>query len=154
MSNGKWLSRPEGAAPLFDSEKGRSAAKKRWDTYREEAEKGIIKKANELLDEPVNSMAEAWAKIAEIQYQKALDGNVPSAKFIAEVIDSLPRKESAEIIQDNRQVNVHNFTLSDEQFHDYISDLRKGGENKLANMVEAQVEAGDEAPYKIIVPID
>ena len=90
MPDGRFDIRPAGAAPLFDSESGRTAARRRWEKERENTERSIVAFASEELDREVN-YEEAINYVVNLpQFQKALEGHTAAAKFVAQKLDILP----------------------------------------------------------------
>jgi hypothetical protein len=153
--DGKFLIRPSGAAPLFDSKSGKAAARKRWDKERENTEKALIDRVEEELGEKV-SLAEAVNfAINHPLIEKALTGNVPALKFLTQKLDLIPMgsTETPQAVQqDNRSVNFYNFGTP-KKAEAFANQLEEAGETTLAAIVRAQIN--DEEDTQVIeVPVD
>jgi hypothetical protein len=144
--DGKFLARPDGAAPLFDSKSGKAAARKRWDRERENTEKALIDRVEEELGREV-SLAEAVNfAINHPLIEKALTGNVPALKFLTQKLDLVPvggTEPATPVAQTNQQVNFYNFgTRQDAE--EFAKQLYDAGETVLAASVRAQINANKE----------
>jgi len=140
----------------FNSETGRAASLKRWNGYREAAEQGIIRKAREMFGDEITDMRDAWAKVAEAQYEQAVkNGTTPPAKFIGQVIDALPRGGNDAPQQDNRQVHIylHKTTGLVETLTTLADKFRLEGDEKTARYIEAQINYESEFPQQVEYPI-
>jgi hypothetical protein len=152
---GKFIARPNGAAPLFDSDSGKAAARKRWDAERENTEREIVAFAEQELDREV-TLDEAISFVVNLpQFKKSMDGHTAAAKFVSQKLDLLPMggSEKPTVVEDNRQVHFHIFELDRPSAMQYIEDLKDDGEEGVAAIVEAQISEG-EGPFKITVPIE
>ena len=153
MSDGRFDIRPVGAAPLFDSESGRAAARRRWERERENTERSIVAFASEELDREV-SYEEAINYVVNLpQFQKALEGHTAAAKFVAQKLDILPGGDSDGQNIDARQVHVNVYQLGRPQALRFAEDLRSANKIALAAMVETQIGEGD-GPFDISVPAE
>lgn len=155
MANGgKFEVRPVGAAPLFDANSGRAAARRRWDKERENTEKAIVQFVSEELGREV-PLEEAISYVVNTpQFKKSLEGHTAAAKFVASKLDLLPMGGEGGAKVDARQVHVNTFILQDrEQLGNYIESLRGAGLEELALLVEAQTGEVEEGPFEVQVPI-
>jgi hypothetical protein len=145
--DGKFLARPDGAAPLFDSKSGKAAARKRWDRERENTEKALIDRVEEELGKEV-SLAEAVNfAINHPLIEKALTGNVPALKFLTQKLDLVPvggAEPTTPTSQTNQQFNVYNFGTP-KQAEEFANQLEEAGEIVLAAMVRAQINEDEDA---------
>lgn len=154
---GKFIARPDGAAPLFDSDSGRAAARKRWNAAREAAESAIVTFANaNNKDNDEHTIQEAYDFVVRHpQFRASLEGKTAAAKFVSQMGDLLPMggSDKPTVVEDNRQVHFHIFELGRPEAMKYIEDLKADGEEGVAAIVEAQIDDG-EGPFKITVPIE
>jgi hypothetical protein len=160
MTDGKFQIRPNGAAPLFDADSGRSAAKKRWEAHRKATEQSIIDfaRAELELEEGVDlSLEESVALVITTpQFRAALKGKSAAAKLVSQMLDLMAQPEpSQHLLQDNRQLHVNTFRLTKDEAIRYIEDQRASGNERIALMVEAQIyEEDGDGPIEILVPLD
>lgn len=156
MSNGggKFEVRPPGAAPLFDANSGKMAARRRWDKERENTEKAVVQFASEALDREV-SLEEAISYVVNMpQFKKSLEGHTAAAKFVSQKLDLVPMGGDGEAKVDARQIHVNTFLLQDrKQLSNYIESLRGAGLEELALLVEAQTGDGEDGPFEVQVPL-
>jgi hypothetical protein len=154
---GKFIARPNGAAPLFDSNSGKAAARKRWDAAREAAENAVVVFANAHNEDNDNhTVQEAYDFVVrQPQFKASMEGKTAAAKFVSQMGDLLPAggSDKPTVVEDNRQVHFHIFELDRETALRYIEDLRNEGEDGVAEIVKAQISDG-EGPFKITVPIE
>jgi hypothetical protein len=153
----KFTSRPEGAAPLFDSNSGKSAAKKRWDAAREASESALVAFAND--SNPNNdshSLEEATDYVVRNpQFQASIEGKTAAAKFVSQQLDLLPAGGAEQaVVQDNRQLHVHQFTLDRKSAIAYARDLEEDGSKSLAKIVEAQIKSSNDELIELTVPME
>ncbi|KKL07209.1 hypothetical protein LCGC14_2588310 [marine sediment metagenome] len=153
--DGKFLARPDGAAPLFDSKSGKAAARKRWDCERENTEQALIDRVEEELGKEV-SLAEAVNfAINHPLIEKALTGNVPALKFLTQKLDLVPvgsTEATQPTQQTNQQVNFYSFGTPAKVLA-YAKELESSGQSALAALVRSQINEDEEAQV-IEVPID
>ena len=152
MANGgKFEIRPVGAAPLFDSNSGKAAARKRWDAERENTEREIVAFAEEELGRKV-TLDDAVSFVVNLpQFKKSLAGHTAAAKFVSQKLDILPTggsDQTPQLLQDNRSVNVYNFD-SKHRVLEFAETLDQAGDKKTADSVRDQL-IGD-GPYEIKV---
>ena len=154
---GKFIARPNGAAPLFDSNSGKEAARKRWDAAREAAESAVVVFANANNDgNEDHTVQEAYDFVVRHpQFKASMEGKTAAAKFVSQMGDLLPAggSDKPTVVEDNRQVHFHIFELDRPSAMQYIQDLKAEGEEGVAAIVEAQLSDG-EGPFKITVPIE
>ena len=153
MSNGQFDIRPLGAAPLFDSDSGRAAARRRWEKHRENTERAIVSKASEIMGEDV-TLEEAVTLVVNLpQFEKALAGHTAAAKLVLQMLDRLPGGGDGAHQVDARQIHMNVYQLGRPDALRFAEDLRDAGKIAMAAMVEAQIEEG-EGPFDIKVPIE
>ena len=150
MANGgKFEIRPAGAAPLFDSDSGKAAARKRWDAERENTEREIVAFAEEELGREV-TLDDAVSFVVNLpQFKKSLEGHTAAAKFVSQKLDILPvsgSNQTPQLLQDNRSVNVYNFD-SKHRVLEFAETLDQAGDKETADSVRDQL-IGD-GPYEI-----
>ena len=154
MANGgKFEIRPVGAAPLFDSNSGKAAARKRWDAERENTEREIVAFAEEELGRKV-SLDDAVSFVVNLpQFKKSLEGHTAAAKFVSQKLDILPvggSNQTPQLLQDNRSVNVYNFDTKSGGL-EFAENLDQAGDKETADSVRNQL-IGD-GPYEIRVEV-
>ena len=154
MSNGgRFDIRPLGAAPLFDSDSGRAAARRRWEKERENTQRSIVAFVSETLEKEV-TLDEAINYVVNLpQFKKSMEGHTAAAKFIAQKLDVLPGGGEGNQNVDARQIHMNVYQLGRPDALRFAEDLRDAGKIAMAAMVEAQIEEGD-GPFDIKVPIE
>ena len=154
MSNGgRFDIRPIGAAPLFDSDSGRAAARRRWEKERENTQRSIVAFVSETLEKEV-TLDEAINYVVNLpQFKKSMEGHTAAAKFIAQKLDVLPGGGEGNQNVDARQIHMNVYQLGRPDALRFADDLREAGKIAMAAMVEAQIEEGD-GPFSIKVPIE
>ena len=154
MSNGgRFDIRPVGAAPLFDSDSGRAAARRRWEKERENTQRSIVAFVSETLEKEV-TLDEAINYVVNLpQFKKSMEGHTAAAKFIAQKLDVLPGGGEGNQNVDARQIHMNVYQLGRPDALRFADDLREAGKIAMAAMVEAQIEEGD-GPFSIKVPIE
>src|SRR3990167_2058592 len=154
MSNGgRFDIRPIGAAPLFDSDSGRAAARRRWEKERENTQRSIVAFVSETLEKEV-TLDEAINYVVNLpQFKKSMEGHTAAAKFIAQKLDVLPGGGEGNQNVDARQIHMNVYQLGRPDALRFAEDLRDAGKIAMAAMVEAQIEEGD-GPFDIKVPIE
>lgn len=153
--DGKFLARPDGAAPLFDSKSGKAAARKRWDRERENTKQALIDRVEEELGKEISLEEAVNFAINHPLIEKALTGNVPALKFLTQKLDLIPvgsSEQTAPIAQTNQQVNFYNFGSS-KLATAFANQLHDAGEIILAALVRSQINEDEDAQI-IEVPID
>jgi len=151
--SGKFEIRPSGAAPLFDSDTGRAAARKRWEKERENTERSIVAFASEIAGQEV-SLEDAVTMIVNLpQFKKSMEGHTAAAKFISQKLDLLPAGGDGTQQIDARQVQINVYQLDRPSALQFAEDLRDAGKIASAAIVEAQIIEG-EGPFEIKVPIE
>jgi len=154
MSNGgRFDIRPIGAAPLFDSDSGRAAARRRWEKERENTQRSIVAFVSETLEKEV-TLDEAINYVVNLpQFKKSMEGHTAAAKFIAQKLDVLPGGGEGNQNVDARQIHMNVYQLGRPDALRFADDLREAGKIAMAAMVEAQIEEGD-GPFSIKAPIE
>jgi len=154
MSNGgRFDIRPIGAAPLFDSDSGRAAARRRWEKERENTQRSIVAFVSETLEKEV-TLDEAINYVVNLpQFKKSMEGHTAAAKFIAQKLDVLPGGGEGNQNVDARQIHMNVYQLGRPDALRFAEDLRDAGKIAMAAMVEAQIEEGD-GPFDIKIPIE
>ena len=149
---GRFDIRPAGAAPLFDSNSGKAAARRRWDRERENTEKSVVAYASKLAGEEV-TLEEAINLVVNLpQFKKSMEGHTAAAKFVAQKLDVLPGGGEAQQI-DARSVSINVYQLDRPSATRYLEHLKSMGEDDIAAVVEAQIGEG-EGPFEIRVPVE
>ena len=146
--DGKFLTRPDGAAPLFDPKSGRAAARKRWDAARAQTEDSIVlfADANDP-DHEEHTVQEAYDFVVRHpQFKASLAGKTAAAKFVSQMGDLLPAggsEPNAQGPQTVQQFNVYNFGTP-QKAKEFANQLEEAGEIVLAAMVRAQIDEDEE----------
>lgn len=98
---GKWLTRPEGSAPLITSATARTMALKRWENFRRNSNKRIVAEAASI-DPAVSSPADAYGLLMAKQFTALMDSDKPVVdqaeklgKFMAGVTGENSQRENA-----------------------------------------------------------
>ncbi len=145
--DGKFLTRPDDAAPLFDAKSGKAAARKRWDMARASAENAIVVFANANDEESEDhTTQEAYDFVVRHpQFKASLAGKTAAAKFVSQMGDLLPAggAEAPTGPQTVQQFNTYNFSTP-ERATEFAAQLDDAGESILAAAVRAQINEDEE----------
>ena len=136
----KFEERPDGAAPLFDSNSGALAANKRWEEKRNRDRQMMIEFAKGELKVSDISYEEAYEfVIMNPQFRASMSGKTAAAKFVAEQLGERPDHVDAKMVIDNRQVNFMSLRLTPTTALAYIED-QQNDNPQLAALVEASID--------------
>lgn len=156
---GRFMERPDGAAPLFTpgpEGSGALMARRRWEAEREATERALIQAAREVGgdDLPENlTLEQAMDYVLRLPLmRKAFEGHVAATKLLLQQLDRLRGGAQAETQIDARQVHIHTYQLGRPQAMRLVEDLRDAGKVAAAATVEAQIGDGD-GPFTVEVPI-
>jgi len=156
----KFEERPEGAAPLFDSNSGQQAALKRWEAQRERNKLIVVEKvaARMGLEPEELTYEEALGEVAfgPLVSAAIVEGKVAAVKLLLQLLDEMPENADAKFVVDNRQVNFQQFRLTPAGARAYIEDQRMQGNNRLADIVESSIdfEANEEEIQVVSIPVE
>ena len=157
---GRFLERPEGAAPEFDSESGREASLVRWEGQKARNRQSLVTAvALKLgLDPEVLDYDNAMKiGLLEPLFLKAMEESQPAAvKLSLQLLGEMPEGADAKVIVDKRQVKVMNFHFTTVQARAYIEDQRKQGNDFVASLVDNQMnwEADENEIITVKVPLN
>lgn len=157
---GRFMERPDGAAPLFTpgpDGSGALMARRRWEAEREATERALILAAREVSDGdlPENvTLEQAMDYVLRLPLmRKAFAGHVAATKLVLQQLDRLRGGAQADTQVDARQVHVNVYQLGRPEAMRLAEDLREAGKIAAAAAVESQV-GDEEGVYEIRVPID
>lgn len=156
---GKFLERPSGAAPEFDSESGSNAALSRWKDKADRNKLLAVESVARALDIDPTTLTydEAFHEvIIDPLVQSALKRNTAAIKELATLMDERPVGADAKTFVDKRQVNFMNFRFTTEQARAYIEHQKAQGNDKVASLVDSQMnwDAEEDEVVIVAVPID
>lgn len=153
---GRFVSRPDGAAPLFSpgpDGSGALMARRRWDKEREKMELAVVKAVEADLGEEVTFEEAMDYAIRIPQIRKALAGHTAAAKLVLQQLDRLRGGAQAETQVDARQIHMNVYQLGRPEAMRLAEDLREAGKIAVAAAVESQI-GEDDGPFEIKVPIE
>ncbi len=144
-NKGSFTERPEGAAPLFDSESGRKAALQKSEAREIRNRTAMVEFAREKSGNEEMTYEESFRFVVLFpQFMESRAGKTAASKLVAQMTGEMLAGADAKVLIDKRQLHITN-TISFDSPKDaqaYIEDQRSQGNFKQAAEVE-EVLAGD-----------
>ncbi len=155
--DGKFLTRPDNAAPLFDSKSGKAAALKRWERTNKEKQATqqtlLIKHAADKLRIDVSEMTyeEAlYSVLVNPMLIEASKGKTAAGKLALTLLGEMPDFADAKVVNTKQELNVYNLTLTPKEALAYIEKDRP---DKVIEVIRAQLDENLETII-VEVPLD